>query len=348
MPELPLINEILHSGKLAYGEYGKEFERLLGDFIGEKKVIVTNAFNMAIFVALSTIEVKHGDSVIASPMACLASSQPLLSMGLKVLWADIDPKTGTLCPDSVRHLARLGPKVIMHNHFCGYVGYVDEINSIGKEFGITVIDDCIEAFGSEYKGNKMGNLGTDITVFSFNPVRFPNTIDGGAIVFKDKNMFDRSLLLRDAGIDRKRFRDELGEINPECDIELIGYSATMGELSAYIGTQQMKNTNWILDSQRRNAKVWDQYFKNEKEVESLNNMDCFPNYWVYGILASNKRELIVRYRERDFYASGVHFNNNAYTVFNNRVELVGVTDFHNKFVALPSGWWINNIEKHFA
>jgi dTDP-4-amino-4,6-dideoxygalactose transaminase len=236
----------------------------------------------------------------------------------------------------------------MHNHFCGYVGYVDEINSIGKEFGITVIDDCIEAFGSEYKGNKMGNLGTDITVFSFNPVRFPNTIDGGAIVFKDKNMFDRSLLLRDAGIDRKRFRDELGEINPECDIELIGYSATMGELSAYIGTQQMKNTNWILDSQRRNAKVWDQYFKNEKEVESLNNMDCFPNYWVYGILASNKRELIVRYRERDFYASGVHFNNNAYTVFNNRVELVGVTDFHNKFVALPSGWWINNIEKHFA
>ena len=119
MPEVPLVNEILHSGKLAYGKYGKEFEQSLGNYIGNNQVLVTNTFNMAILVALSTINVKAGDSVIVSPMACLASTQPLLSMGINVIWADVDPKTGTLCPDSVRSLIHLKPKVIVHNHFCG-------------------------------------------------------------------------------------------------------------------------------------------------------------------------------------------------------------------------------------
>ena len=93
-----------------------------------------------------------------------------------------------------------------------------------------VIDDCIEAFGSEYKGHKLGNVGTDITIFSFNPVRLPNTIDGGAVVFKNKEYYNKCLLVRDAGIDRSRFRDDIGEINPKCDTKLIGHSATMGEV----------------------------------------------------------------------------------------------------------------------
>lgn len=339
MPDIPLVNELLHSGQLAYNKYGREFETLLGEFIGNKKVIVTNAFNMAILVALSTIEAKPGDKVIVSPMACLASTQPLLSMGLEVLWADVDPKLGTLCPESVRKLMKYKPKAIIHNHFCGYVGRVDEINNIGQEYDVIVIDDCIEAFGSEYKGKRMGNLGTDITVFSFNPVRIPNTIDGGAIVFKNNKLYERSLLVRDAGIDRRKFRDELGEINPEYDIKLIGHSATMGELSSYIGTQQMKKVSWILDNQRNNAKKWDIYLENEENIEVINCTNFLPNYWIYGVLTQNKRDTIIKFRQNGYYASGVHINNNRYTVFKNRIELKGVNEFYNRFVALPCGWW---------
>lgn len=341
MPEVPLVNEILHSGKLAYGPYGKEFEQKLGNYIGNKQVLVTNTFNMAILVALSTINVQAGDSVIVSPMACLASTQPLLSMGIKVIWADVDPKTGTLCPDSVRSLIHLKPKAIVHNHFCGYLGHINEINNIGKEFGIPVIDDCIEAFGSEYFGNKMGNVGTDITVFSFNPVRIPNTVDGGAVVFNNPELYNRAVLVRDAGIDRTIFRDDLGEISPKCDITMIGHSATMGELNAYIGTQQMLNVERLIDTQRNNAKKWDKELIFNKDIEPMKTPNTNPNFWVYGTLVKNKKAIILSFREKGYYASGVHINNNIYSVFGNKTELVGVNEFYNQFIAVPSGWWIN-------
>lgn len=343
MPNVPLVNEILHSGQLAYGKYGIEFEKELKDFVGVKNLITTNTFNMSILVALSTLGVKAGDTVIASPMACLASTQPLLSMGIKVVWADVEPMTGTLSPDSVNKLAKLKPSAIIHNHFCGHVGFVDEINAIGKDFDIPIIDDCIEAFGSMYKGKMMGNVGTDVTVFSFGPVRFPNTLDGGAVIFNDEQLYKKSLLVRDAGIDRSRFRDKLGEINPNCDITIIGHSATMDEVSSYIGTQQMKNTNWIFKKQRDNAKSWDMIDLSQLGIKPISKVESSPNYWVYGALAENKREAILTIREKGYYASGVHINNNIYSVFKDQAILPGVEKFKDSFIALPSGWWVNNI-----
>ena len=341
MAEVPLINDILNSGQLAYGKYGKEFENKLRSYFGVDNLMVTNTFNMAILVALSTLGLKAGDKVVASPMACLASTQPLLSMGLKIIWADVDPKRGTLDPDSVKKLVEQKPKAIIHNHFCGYPGHIDEINAIGREYGIFVIDDGIEAFGSEYKGNKIGNTGTDVTIFSFNPVRFPNTLDGGAIIFKDTNFYEKSLLVRDAGIDRTRFRNEYGEINPDCDISIIGHSATPMELNSYIGIQQMMNSDDIIEKQRSNAKQWDETINNIPDVNSVLCKNSLPNYWVYGILVPDKLKYLKNFREKGYYTSGVHLNNNTYTVFGDQTSLLGVSDFYKSFLALPSGWWVN-------
>jgi dTDP-4-amino-4,6-dideoxygalactose transaminase len=339
MPETPLINDILQSGKLSYGQYGKEFELKLSNFIGVDNLIVTNTFNMAILVALTTLGLKAGDSVIVSPMACLASTQPLLSLGIKVIWSDVDPLTGTLCPDSVRSLINKNPKAIIHNHYCGYPGHIDDINEIGEEFGIPVIDDGIEAFGSKYKGNKIGNTNTDVTIFSFNPVRIPNTLDGGAIIFKDKTLLTKAKLIRDAGIDRTIFRDELGEINPKCDISLVGHSATPMEVNTYIGVQQMEHVDELLLKQYNNSLKWDSLFLNDPKITPLKRIDTEPNYWVYGMLVENKNQMIRNFREQGYYASGVHINNNQYSVFKDSKELKGVNEFMNSFVALPSGWW---------
>jgi len=343
MPDLPLIGEILNSGKLAYGTYGKNFESSLGSYLHNDRVITTNAYNMAILVVMSTLNIKPGDSVIASPMTCLASSQPLLSMGINIIWSDINPKTGTLCPESVKKNITKNCKAIIHNHFCGYVGFIDEINTIGKKYGIPVIDDCIEAFGSEYKGQNLGNVGTDFTIFSFNPVRLPNTISGGAVVFKDEEFYKKSLLVRDAGIDRTSFRDDIGEINPKSDIKLIGHSATMGEVSSYIGIKQMEKIDSLINKHRDNAAFWDSKLIGNHDLKPLKNENANPNFWVYGALAKNKRQTILKYRNLNYYASGVHINNNNYTVFKNKKsDLPGVIEFDNHFVALPSGWWFNN------
>ncbi len=346
MPPLPELDDILYSGQLAYGKYAKAFEENLEKFLGkDAHVWATNSFHMAISVVISLLEIHPFDEVIASPMACLASTQPFASQAIKVRWADIDPYTGTLNPDNIRKKINAKTKAIVHNHFCGYPGYIDEINAIGKEYGIPVIDDGIECFGSEYKGRKVGNCGTDITIFSFNAVRIPNTVDGGAIVIKDPDLYRKAELIRDCGIDRKKFRDDLGEINAKCDITLTGYSATMSDVNAYIGLQQMRVMERILKAQRQQAMLWRKELIDEEDIRILQRRDINPNYWVFGILASDKRKCIQTYRKKGWYASGVHLNNNVYSVFGKEETLPGVQEFYKHFVALPCGWWIDEYKK---
>ncbi len=334
--DLPELDNIIRSGQLAYGKWGRLFEQRLRDYIGVENLLTTNNFSTAIQIALVSLDLEPGDEVIASPMSCLNSTMPLRQFGLKVKWADIDPQTGTLNPDSVEDAISKDTKLIFHNHFCGYIGYVDEINAIGKAKGIPVIDDCVEAFGSKYKGSLAGNLGTDISVFSFQTVRLPNTIDGGALVFKDKTIYEKALLIRDQGIRRSVFRDEDGEISPNCDIYLRGFAGTMSEVNSYLGVEEMKAIDVLLTKQRANALKWQQ-----KELEcSLKRNELDPNYWVYGTLQENKQETLRKYKSDGFYCSGVHLPNSFYSVFGNQGNFSGVNEFHKRFLALPCGWWM--------
>ena len=341
MPELPEINDILGSGALAYGEYTRKFEDKLKEYFETDSLIVTSSFSSAISVALTTLGIDYGDAVIASPMACLASTQPYLSNGLKVHWADVNPTTGTLSPESVKKQIASHTKAIVHNHFCGNPGFIDEINEIGQEFGIPVIDDGIECFGTEYKGKKIGNCGTDVTVFSLSAVRFCNCIEGGIVIFKDKDYYKKSLLIRDCGIDRTIFRDSMGEINPECDINLVGYSAMMSNVNGYIGLKQMEHIQELIKKHRIQAEKWNEFFKEHNEGIRVNSENGTPNYWVYGVLADNKVKTIESFRQKGYYASGVHIRNDIYSAFGKQsVELKGVDEFYSRFVALPCGWWM--------
>jgi len=337
---IPELNEILYSGQLSFGKYGKQFESQLKEFICCEYILTINSYNTAMQVVLSTLGLQFGDEVIASPISCLASNQPFATKGLKVIWADINPTKGTLCPEDVEAKITDNTKAIFHNHFCGYVGDIDAINSLGKKYGIPIIDDSIEAFGSEYKGNKIGNVGTDITVFSFQTVRLPNTIEGGAIVFKDKALFDKAILIRDYGIDRSKFRTEDGEINPDCDIQFEGYGGLMSELNSFLGTKQMENIFHLLEQQHQNSIKWQKELHNKTNIRPLQvNNNTNPNYWVYGTLSENSKETIAYFKSKGYYATGVHINNNIYSVFNNKIELGGVNKFKQQFVAIPCGWW---------
>lgn len=341
MPDLLEIDTILHSGALAYGEYTKIFEEKLREYFGVQYLLVTASFHLAISVALTTMGIKSGDDVIASPMACLASTQPYLSYGLNIKWADVDPRTGTLTPESVEERITKETKAIIHNHFCGYPGYIDEINTIGNKYGIPVIDDGIECFGSEYHGMKIGNCGTDVTIFSLTAVRFCNCIDGGVVIFRDKDMYEKSLVIRDCGIERGKFRDRLGEISPDCDISLVGYSATMSNVNGYIGLRQMECIDDLLKKHRLQAEKWKHLYEEQSFLIPIYRENCNPNYWVYGVLAEDKVKTIENFRNRGYYASGVHIRNDIYSVFGKQdVRLPGVDEFYRKFVALPCGWWM--------
>lgn len=336
------INEILYSGQLAFGKYGKEFEKTLSIFIDNPKILTTATYNHALLIVLSVLGLKPGDEIIASPVSCLASNQPFAVKGLKIKWVDVDPQSGMIDVAHLKNIVSMETKAIFNNLFCGYAGELDEVYKMGKEFGIPVIDDCIEAFGTEYKGKKTGNTGADMTVFSFQTVRLPNTIDGGAISFNNDEYFKKAQIVRDYGIERSNFRLENGEINPNCDISIEGYGATMSEINSYIGIHQMKEINSLLGKQNENANKWDLFFSEQSNSKRLKiNKNVNPNFWVYGVLANNKTAFLEEMKTKGFNTTGVHINNNIYSVFKNNDSLLGVNEFMKNFVAIPSGWWVN-------
>lgn len=335
------MDAILHSGALAYGKWGREFERLLSDYLGVKQVLLTNSYGLAWQILFRTLGLEPHDEVIATPMSCLQSTMPMAQYGLKTVWADIDPRYGVLDPESVKSKITSKTKLIINYHFCGYPGYVDEINAIGKEKGIMVVDDCIEAFGAKYKGKRLGNVDTPISIFNFQTVRLPNTIEGGALVFDDEDMYRKAVVIRDLGINRSIFRDTNGEISADCDISIPSVNAMPSDVNAYIGCCQMKDIDVLLQKQVCNAKKWqDRLSDMPSLIDFIIRKDTEPNYWVYGILSSSKEEDMNLFKKHGYACSAVHLPNTYYSVFNKQEMPKGVEDFYCKFIALPCGWWV--------
>lgn len=341
MPAIEKVSTILKSKKLNYGKYGILFENSLGEYIGNSNVCTISTFNIAMFILFSSLGLEQGDTVLLSPLACLESTMPVKAFGLLIEWVDVDPLTGTMSPVHLKSKINSKVKLIIHNHFCGNVGHIAEINGIAAEHGIYVLDDGIDAFGSEYRGKKLGNVGSDFTIFNFSYVRLPNTLQGAAIFTKNKKHLNKIKIIRDNGIQRENFRDIHGEINASCDIYTIGYSGLMSELNSYIGYQTMKNINKLILNQRENAKLWNEllslYYPSSN---TFDRNDSNPNYWVFGIITDNKESLFRWFREKGFMTSSVHINNNIYSVFNNSEKLKGVDIFMRSFLAIPSGWWV--------
>lgn len=342
------LTPILESGQLSPGKHAKAFEEALQQYIGNPLMLSFANYNMAALIAWDIIGLKPGDEVIASPMSCLASNQPVAAKGGKLAWADIDPKVGSLDPDTVRRRISSKTKAILHYHWCGYPGYIQEIQDIGKEYGIPVIEDAIEAFGAEYRGQLLGNTGADITLFSFQPVRLPNAIEGGALAFSKKEDYEKAILLRDYGINRSIFRDQQGEISAHCDIALAGYGAGLNEINSAVGIQNLKKTPNLLKRQREQAKCWDKKFQDDDKVLSLQstNNEGNPNYWVYSLLSDQRDQLLLEYRQKGWYSSKVHFRNDRYSLFSRSPDssLIGVNEFEQKQLSIPCGWWVRTVQ----
>jgi dTDP-4-amino-4,6-dideoxygalactose transaminase len=341
------VNKILHSGQLSFGVYTKRFEDNLRSYVGNEKILTTSS--NSILFALKLIDIKAGDEVIVSPMSCLMTTQPVVYAGAKIVWADIDPLTGSLSPKDVAKKITSKTKAIIHYHWAGNPGYIDEINQIARDNKIIVIEDATESFGSEYKGNKLGNTNTDIVCFSFTPVRLPNAIDGGGLAFNQRALFEKALLMRDLGIKRDTFRDELGEISAACDIESKGDSSAMNNVSGYIGALQIPYLDTLLNQQRDNAKRWEKYFDNDPNVRILaKREESNPSYWAFTLLSEKRDELLIEMRDKGMYASKVHLRNDLYSIFEHYASgLGGVNEFSSKQLNLPCGWWVKESDYDF-
>jgi len=343
MPSCPDLQDLLHSGRLAYGKYAKEFESGLCEMLGVNDIMGVSSFGAAITAALITLGIGAGDEIIASPMSCLVSTQPLISTGAKVVWADVDPALGILCPNDVRSKITSHTKLIVVNHFCGIVGDINGILEVGRAHGIPVAEDVLEGFGGKYYDNPIGSL-CDLSWISFGYVRQPQALDAAACWFADEVLSKKLRLVCDLGIDRARFRTSSGEINPLYSVDQRGISAAMGEVQGYIGIHSLREFDELLTQQKNNAKYWDILFEGSADINSIINAGTDFCYWVYPVLANDKSGAILHFDSLGYAVSGVHTSNHEYKVFGWEGKLVGVDEFQSRFLALPCGWWVNESE----
>ncbi len=338
------VSKVLHSGQLSYGTYAKGFESSLRGFIGNELTIALSG--NSIHFALKLLGIKEGDEVIVSPMCCLMTTQPVAYVGAKIIWCDIDPLTGTLSPEDLKNKITNKTKAIIHYHWSGNLGYIDEINKTAKEYNIFVIEDASESFGAEYKGKMIGNTESDVTCYSFTPVRLPNVINSSGISFFNNDLFEKALLQRDLGIDRGSFRDNSNEISLSCDINVIGDSCLIDDLTGLIGQKQLKHTHRLLDSQRETARIWTRFVSSNNNVTNLINRDeVVQSYWTYTLMCNNRDELLYQMRSNGIYASKLHVRNDIYSLFGGfQSSLLGVKKFADSQLCVPCGWWVDNME----
>lgn len=342
MPETVLepLRKVLLSGYIGEGPKVEEFERQLAPWFDNSNVLALNNGTAALQLALRLANVGYGDEVISTAMTCSATNEPILAMGAKIIWADIDPWTGNIDYKDITRKITPKTKAIMCVHWSGYPCDLDELNAIAAEHAIMLIEDACHAFGSTYRGRPIGSH-SDFACFSFQAIKEMTTIDGGALVCKSKADCERGRLLRWYGIDRKCKREDL---RCEADIVEYGYKFHMNDVTATIGLEQLKYVGKTIEKHRANAAQYNQAFKNLKAVQLLKYKDDRSSvYWLYTVRVKNRQNFMEYMKKAGITVSQVHARNDNHTMFKDfKTDLPGVDEFTSEQLSIPVGWWLTD------
>lgn len=344
MPESVMepLRRTLFSGFIGEGPRVDEFERRLGPWFGSERVLALNNGTAALQLALRLAGVGAGDEVVSTPMTCAATNMPVLALGAKIVWADIDPWTGTIDPASVVDKLTSRTRAIICVHWGGYPCDLDELNALAADRGVALIEDACHAFGSTYRGEPIG-AHSDYACFSFQAIKELTTGDGGALVCKSGADFKRGRLLRWYGIDRNAAREDL---RCETDIMEYGYKFHMNDVSATIGIEQLKHVAENIRLHRCHAARYDEAFRGFASLRPLRySADRSSAHWLYTVRVKDRRGFAAHMRDRGVVVSQVHARNDTHTVFReSRVELAGVDEFSVEQVSIPVGWWLSEAD----
>ena len=335
----PAIKKILYSGYIAEGEAVYQFEKEFGDYIGNPNILALNSGTAALHIALLLLNVGKGDEIISTAMTAEPTNTTIAITGAKVVWADVDERTGLLDPESVREKISSRTKAIMLVHYAGMVCDLYEFNKISEEYNIPIIEDAAHALGSKYRCKIIGS-NSRFTCYSFQAIKQMTTIDGGAIAFKDNSDLTEARKLRWFGLDKKISR-------LENDITRAGYKYSMNNVTATIGSIQLQNTPDIIARYISNGKYYDEHLKDVPGVVLVpyyNNTE--PSYWLYTMKLKDRENFIKMMREKGIMASPLHHRSDTHSVFaESKCALPALDKFYSEFVHIPCGWWVTDEER---
>ena len=195
------VVKVLKSDFLTTGPKVAEFERAVAEYVGAKYAVAISNDTAALHAACHAAGIGPGDEVITTPVTFAASANCVLYCGGTPVFADIDPQTYNIDPEDIRRKITDKTKAIIPVHLAGQPCDMDAIHAIAKEYHLTVIEDAAHALGSEYKGQRIGSM-SDMTTFSFHPVKPITTGEGGMIVTNSEELYRKLVLFRSHGITR--------------------------------------------------------------------------------------------------------------------------------------------------
>ena len=350
----PLLDTI-HSGWIGEGPRVAEFEQNLKSYTGNDKLVTLNAGTSALHLAYHLALHQHDyksyynsntDEIISTPITCTATNTPIISNGAKIVWADVDPITGSISPEDIAKKITPNTKAVSMVHWGGNPCDIEKINQIAHSAGVMTVEDGAHSMGMEYKGKKFGNH-SDFAINSLQAIKHVTSIDGGLLWFKSEKDFERAKLLRWYGIDRT-IREGI-DLRCEIDVPEAGYKFHMNDVCAVVGNENFKHLPEILAKHRENAEFYNQAFKGINKITVVpENPDGKSAYWLYTIHVHNRDELMSKLKEAGIMASKVHARNDTHSMFAEfKTELPGVEAFNATLICIPVGWWVTPVEREY-
>ncbi|GGK09179.1 UDP-4-amino-4,6-dideoxy-N-acetyl-beta-L-altrosamine transaminase [Pseudomonas matsuisoli] len=245
--DIDAVVQVLQSDYLTQGPMVPRFERMVAEHVGAQHALAVNSATSALHIACLALGVGAGDWLWTTPVTFVASANCALYCGAKVDFVDIDPRTYNLCPkalaaklEQAEKVGRL-PKVVVPVHLCGQPCDMQAIHALATRYGFKVIEDASHAIGGKYRGEFIGNgRNSDITVFSFHPVKIITTAEGGMALTNSAELAERMALLRSHGVTRDPSLMTHQADGPWYYQQIdLGFNYRMTELQAALGISQM-------------------------------------------------------------------------------------------------------------
>ncbi|PAU54943.1 UDP-4-amino-4,6-dideoxy-N-acetyl-beta-L-altrosamine transaminase [Pseudomonas sp. PIC25] len=310
--DIDAVVGVLQSDFLTQGPMVPRFEQGVARHVGAEHALAVNSATSALHIACLALGLGPGDRLWTSPVTFVASANCGLYCGAKVDFVDIDPRTYNLCPKALeaklQQAERDGtlPKVVVPVHLCGQPCDMQAIHALAKRYGFRIIEDASHAIGGKYQGEFIGNCRySDITVFSFHPVKIITTAEGGMVLTNDAALAERMALLRSHGITREPSKMTHESDGPWYYQQIdLGFNYRMTELQAALGVTQLERLDRYVARRHELARRYDQLLAGLPVTTPWQHPDSYSGLHLYVIrlqletLRSSHRQVFESLREQ--------------------------------------------------
>lgn len=289
------INEVvdtLKSGWLTTGPKTRQFEEDFRDYTDCGYAVAVNSCTAALHLAFATQPFERGDEVITSPMTFPATVNPAIHLGLKPVFADIEPGTMNLDPEKIEERITPRTRFLLPVHFAGHACDIDRLKGIAERHQLTIIEDGAHAIGAGYRGKKIGGHGNPVA-FSFYANKNITTGEGGMLALPDAELEEEARVLRLQGISKDAWKRYSKEGFAHYELQTPGYKYNMADLNAALGIHQLKKVERFQEIRVHYANQYTDAFAAMEEVETPEVRHYADPAWHIYVLALNLDALTI-------------------------------------------------------